>query len=463
MALKVYNTLNRKKEIFQPRHSSHIKMYVCGPTVYAPPHIGNGRPVVVFDVLFRLLQLLYPKVTYVRNITDVDDKINEKALQTERSIAEITEETTKFFHETCAYLGALSPSVEPRVTGHMSEIISMIQTLLDKGYAYEKDGHVLYRVHKFSAYGKLSRKNQDELKAGARIEIAPYKENASDFVLWKPSTLPTPGWDSPFGYGRPGWHIECSAMSAKHLGKTFDIHGGGIDLVFPHHENELAQSAACHDAAMANFWMHNGHLSVEGQKMSKSLGNVIIIQDLIGKVPGQVVRWGLLSSHYRQPLDWTAELEQQSYAALNRIYTALNTLHVSDWESDVELQNISEGVLTALQDDLNTPLVFKYLHDLVHTINTAENEADKYAAQKILLNSAKFMGLLRESSDDWFRGQISEGGITEAEINKLLEFRRLAKQNKDFQKADLIRDQLKSEGVSIKDTLEGQEWRREIK
>lgn len=459
MSLLLYNTRTRAKAPFLPIDSTHVQMYVCGPTVYAPPHIGNGRPVVVFDVLFRLLQAEYPKVTYVRNITDVDDKINQRALETGRSIEDITAETTGYFHETCAYLGALSPTVEPRVTGHIAEIITMIQSLIDKGYAYEKEGHVLFRVHKFAEYGQLSRKNQDELLAGARVEIAPYKENAEDFVLWKPSAAPMPGWDSSFGYGRPGWHIECSAMSVKHLGKTFDIHGGGIDLVFPHHENEIAQSTACHDAPMANVWMHNGHLSVDGQKMSKSLGNVIIIQGLMHRIPGQVVRWGLLSSHYRQPLDWTPELVQTSQAALNRIYTALETLPDDRWF--LKGAAVDTDVLKALSDDLNTPAAFARLHELVHSINTTANPEDKLKNQLNLLAAAQFMGFLTVTPNEWFRGALSEDAFSEAEVEVYLEQRKAAKIAKDFKTADGIRDMLKSKGVIIKDTPAGQDWQRE--
>jgi cysteinyl-tRNA synthetase len=460
MNLQLYNTRTRIKEAFLPMDPAHIQMYVCGPTVYAPPHIGNGRPVVVFDLLFRLLQAVYPNVTYVRNITDVDDKINQRALETGRSIQDITTEITGYFHETCAYLGALSPTVEPRVTGHIPEIIQMIQTLIDKGFAYENEGHVLYSVHKFADYGQLSRKNQDELLAGARVEVAPYKENAEDFVLWKPSTAPTPGWESPFGYGRPGWHIECSAMSAKHLGETFDIHGGGIDLVFPHHENEIAQSAACHDAPMANVWMHNGHLSVSGQKMSKSLGNVIVIQDLMHALNGQVVRWGLLSSHYRQPLDWTPELVQTSNAALNRLYTAIESLSDEKWTMPIDLKGVDTEVLTALQDDLNTPAAFARLHELVHSINTAIDEQIKVQLQTTLLNTARFMGFLTDSANEWFRGALSSDAISESEIQDYLDQRHSAKLAKDFKAADEIRDTLKSKGVIIKDTPSGQEWQR---
>lgn len=460
MAIHLHNTLTREKSIFKPIDDQHVKMYVCGPTVYAPPHIGNGRPVVVFDVLFRLLRLVHPQVTYVRNITDVDDKINQKALDLGRSISEITSETVAHFNETCEYLGALKPSVEPRVTEHMSEIINMIHTLIKKGYAYEKNGHVLYRVNRFEDYGKLSRKNQDELLAGARVEVAPYKENPEDFVLWKPSDNKTPGWDSPFGFGRPGWHIECSAMSETHLGDTFDIHGGGIDLVFPHHENEIAQSVACHDAPMANVWMHNGHLSVEGKKMSKSLGNVIIIQDLMHEIKGQVVRFALLSSHYRQPLDWTQELVAQSQTVMNRMYTALKGLDASEWGKPLALENIQADALAALKDDLNTPLVFKCLHDLVKQVNTSEG-AQKRHAQLVLLNTGKLLGFFEQTPEEWFNVAGADNVDFAKLVEELLAKRLEAKQAKDFAAADAVRDELKAMGVKVVDTPGGQEWYRE--
>lgn len=461
MQLSLYNTRTRAKEPWMPLDPNEIKMYVCGPTVYAPPHIGNGRPIVVFDLLYRLLKLDYQKVTYVRNITDIDDKINQKALETGRSIQDITTETTQYFHQTCDYLGALPPTIEPRATDHIAEITHMIQKLIEKEYAYENQGHVLFRVHKFKEYGQLSRKNQDELLAGARIDIAPYKENAEDFVLWKPSTPPTPGWNGPFGYGRPGWHIECSAMSSKHLGETFDIHGGGIDLVFPHHENEIAQSTACHDKLMANVWMHNGHLSVNGQKMSKSLGNVVIIQDLMHKIHGQVVRWALLASHYRQPLDWTPELLQQSQAALNRLYTAVESLPEAEWSLELDKTKVDSQVLTALCDDLNTPLAIKHLHELAHNINTTLTDDNKTQLQKTLLYSARLMGFLTLTPHEWFRKSLSSDAISEVEIQQYLEQRKAAKLAKDFKTADDIRDILKSRGVIIKDTPKGQEWQRE--
>lgn len=460
MDIYLYNTFTREKAKFKPLDKNHIKMYVCGPTVYAPPHIGNGRPVVVFDVLFRLLNAVYPNVTYVRNITDVDDKINQQALEEGKPIESITSETIKCFNETCAYLGSLTPSVEPRVTQHMSEIINMISKLIEKEYAYERDGHVLYRVHKFAGYGNLSRKNQDELIAGARVDVAPYKENPEDFVLWKPSVSPTPGWDSPFGFGRPGWHIECSAMSETHLGDTFDIHGGGIDLVFPHHENEIAQSVACHDAPMANVWMHNGHLSVEGKKMSKSLGNVIIIQDLMHNIKGQVVRFALLSSHYRQPLDWTHELVAQSQAAINRMYTALKDLDVVEWDKPLMLENVQADALVALQDDLNTPLVFKHMHDLVKQVNTATAD-DKYAAQVRLLHTGKLLGFFSVLPTEWFQATAIEDAEFLARVEALLAQRLEAKERKDFVAADNVRDALKAMGVRVIDTPKGQEWQRE--
>lgn len=452
MTLKIYNTYTRRKEDFVPIDPNHVRMYVCGPTVYAPPHIGNGRPVVVFDVLYRLLKYLYPNVTYVRNITDVDDKINAQAQETGQPIHEITSKVIKLFHETCHHLGSLSPTIEPKATDHIQDILNMISTLIEKGYAYAKDGHVLFRVANFKEYGKLSKKNTEELLAGARVEVAPYKENAGDFVLWKPSDESLPGWDSPYGRGRPGWHIECSAMSARHLGKTFDIHGGGIDLVFPHHENEIAQSSACHDATMANVWMHNGHLTVEGQKMSKSIGNVIILQDILQKVPGQVIRLALLSSHYRQPLDWTHSLVEQTTKTFDKFGRALSDLPEEEWKKD---HPIDEAVLNALQDDLNTPLVFSRLHQIASDIMKAEWK-DRRGLQRKLLGSLNILGFFEEPTDRNSEEKALAIGVDE--IENLLQDRLAARKNKDFKESDRIRDYLLEMGVVVKDTPQGQEW-----
>ena len=324
MTLTLHNTLTRKREPLEPVRPGHVGMYVCGPTVYDFAHIGNARPIVVFDVLYRVLKRLYPSVTYVRNITDVDDKINEASRQSGEPIETITARTTKAFHEDIAALGALPPDVEPRATAHIAQMIALIATLIEAGNAYEADGHVLFHVPSSPRYGALSGRNRDEMIAGARVEVAPYKRDPADFVLWKPSDDSLPGWESPWGRGRPGWHIECSAMSRAYLGETLDIHGGGIDLVFPHHENEIAQSeCACPGVPFARHWVHNGWLTVEGEKMSKSLGNFITIRDALAETPGEVIRLVLLSTHYRHPMDWSADGLRQARANLDRLYTAL--------------------------------------------------------------------------------------------------------------------------------------------
>lgn len=452
MTLRLYNTYTRQKEDFTPIDFDHVKMYVCGPTVYAPPHIGNGRPVVVFDVLFRLLRHLYPNVTYVRNITDVDDKINAQSKEMGQPIHEITTKVIKLFHETCDHLESLLPTIEPKATDHIQDILGMISTLIEKGYAYAKDGHVLFRVAHFKEYGKLSKRNTEELLAGARVEVAPYKENAEDFVLWKPSDESLPGWDSPYGRGRPGWHIECSAMSARHLGKTFDIHGGGIDLVFPHHENEIAQSSACYDTTMANVWMHNGHLTVEGQKMSKSLGNVIILQDILQKIPGQVIRLALLSSHYRQPLDWTHSLVDQTTKTLDKFAKALGDFSEEEWKQNYP---IDEAVLKALQDDLNTPLAFSYLHQIASDIMKLEGDKRK-ALQRKLLSSLRLLGFFETPIAKKTKEKVLQ--ISVDQVEDLLSKRLEARKNKDFKESDRIRDYLVEMGVVVKDTPQGQEW-----
>ena len=376
MALKLYNTRTRRKEVFEPLDPKAVRMYVCGPTVYDFAHIGNARPVIVFDMLFRLLRCLYgaEHVTYVRNITDVDDKINARAAEEGVSIRELTGRTAAQFHADVAALGALPPTVEPRATEHIPEMIAMIQRLVERGHAYAAEGHVLFNVPSDPRYGELARRSTDEMRAGARVEIAPYKRDPMDFVLWKPSAGSEPGWDSPWGYGRPGWHLECSAMSEKHLGKVFDIHGGGIDLLFPHHENEVAQSTCAHGTEiMANVWMHNGHLQVEGQKMSKSLGNFITIHDLLTNWhgvgwPGEALRFNMLRTHYRQPLDWTYEGLDEAHKTLWDWYGTLETV-ASAPEAPIE-------VLNALGDDLNTPEMIAAFHKLFRERRFSELLAD---------------------------------------------------------------------------------------
>ena len=455
MTLSLYNTLTRQQESFVPIDPQHVRFYVCGPTVYDRAHIGNARPVVVFDVLFRLLQHLYPKVTYARNITDIDDKIIKAAAEKNIRIDQLTSDTTRQYNEDMAALKALPPTIMPRATEHIPEMIALIKSLIEQGFAYANEGHVLFDVPQDSAYGKLSRLKLDDQIAGARVEVAPYKKNPQDFVLWKPSSPDQPGWDSPWGRGRPGWHIECSAMGKKHLGITFDIHGGGIDLVFPHHENEIAQSeCAHHGAPLANVWMHNGHLIVNGEKMSKSLGNFFTVHDLLEYIPGEVIRLTLLSTHYRQPLDWREETVVQNKNILDRFYTALDGLKEAPTPED-----IPQAVLTALKDDLNIPEAFAVFHGLVSQIHKAATSAEKTALQKNLKAGATLMGFLESSADAWFQRR-TETGLSASEIEALIQQRTDARRLKDFATSDRIRQTLEDSGIILEDTPQGTTWKR---
>jgi cysteinyl-tRNA synthetase len=464
MTLRLHNTLTRDKVDFKPIDDKNVRMYVCGPTVYDFAHIGNARPVVVFDVLYRLLKRLYPapghKVTYVRNITDVDDKINARAQETGRPIEDITKETAAQFHADMAALGALPlpRKYEPRATDHIPEMIAMIETLIAKGFAYEAEGHVLFSVPAMDDYGRLSRRDRDELIAGARVEVAPYKKDAADFVLWKPSPAEDglPGWPSPWGRGRPGWHIECSAMSAKILGPTFDIHGGGQDLIFPHHENEIAQSRCAHGTdVMASVWMHNGYLMAEGEKMSKSLGNFYTVHDLLQEFPGEAIRLTLLKTHYRQPLDFTKDGIREAKAELDGFYGALRGVPVAD--SD----DVPAALMDALCDDLNTPLAISQLHSLAAAVNKADDAA-KPAAAGALKSAAGVLGLLQQDPEAWFKWQppVKTGGLSDAEIDALIAERVAARQAKDFARADEIRGILTAEGIAVEDSAGGATWRR---
>ncbi|MBN9413506.1 MAG: cysteine--tRNA ligase [Candidatus Paracaedimonas acanthamoebae] len=451
--LKLYNTLTRQLEPFTSLHPHKVGLYVCGPTVYDRAHLGNARPYTIFDVLVRLLRTTHD-VTYVRNITDIDDKIINTSLQTGESIETITRKTTLFFHEDMTALGNLSPTIEPKATEHVNEMIEMIEQLLQKELAYAQDGHVLFHVPNFPNYGALSGCKCEEIIAGARIEVAPYKKDPTDFVLWKPSTPEQPGWESPWGRGRPGWHIECSAMSFKHLGTHFDIHGGGQDLIFPHHENEIAQSTAVHgNGTFARYWMHNGILLVNGEKMSKSLGNFITIQDLLNQARGEIIRFALLSTHYRQPLDWTNDTLMQAKASLNRLYTALEGFEGEN------LLEADQDVLRALQDDLNTPLAIARLHELAREANKMEKGQAKEEIQARLKASASFLGFLQCSSVAWFKSDCPQGLNSEA-IDELIMQRHTARRAKDFQKADQIRLILEENGILLLDSAEGTSWRR---
>ncbi|NNF79902.1 MAG: cysteine--tRNA ligase [Rhizobiales bacterium] len=442
MELKLYNTLTRKKAPFVPIDASNVRMYACGPTVYDFAHIGNARPVIVFDVLYRLLRHIYgvEHVTYVRNITDVDDKINARAaeeypdLELNDAVAEVTAKTTKQFHEDIAALGVLPPDVEPTCTSHIPQMVEMIEVLIAKGNAYEAEGHVLLDTASVPDYGSLSGRSLDEMIAGARVEVAPYKRNPSDSVLWKPSDGSLPGWPSPWGRGRPGWHIECSAMAKEHLGEVFDIHGGGIDLTFPHHENELAQSRCAHGTdAMANVWMHNGFLQVEGDKMSKSLGNFVTINELLADWPGEVLRYNMLRTHYRQPIDWTVKGLEESAKTLAGFF--------GDDDLSSHEEAFAEPVLEALSDDMNTPAVMTALHQL--------ERSDQRPA---LLSSLRALGFAGDLTDP--RAQ----GVDEAAIQRQIDERLAARAAKDFAEADRIRDELAAQGIALKDGPNGTTW-----
>jgi cysteinyl-tRNA synthetase len=458
MTLKLYNTLTRRKEILEPVVPGRVGMYVCGPTVYDYAHVGNARPIVVFDVLYRLLKRSYAEVTYVRNITDVDDKINAAATASGEDIRSITRRTTEAFHEDVAALGAVEPDEEPRATDHVPQMIAMIGRLIDSGHAYEIEGHVLFDVPSMADYGRLSRRNREELIDGARVEVAPYKRDPADFVLWKPSTPELPGWDSPWGRGRPGWHIECSAMSREYLGPTFDIHGGGQDLIFPHHENEIAQSKCAHpDDGFARLWMHNGYVMVEGEKMSKSLGNYFTVYELLDDTPGEAIRLVLLQTHYRQPLDFTRAAMTEARATLDRLYGALRKVAAMAPE---DRDDVPQGVLEALGDDLNTPLALVRLHELMGALNkAAPGERSRRAGE--LMAAGDVLGLLQQDPEAWFKWRPSGAeAMDEGEIEALIAKRVDARRAKDFAGADRIRDDLAGRGIVLEDGPDGTTWRR---
>ncbi|KAF0104391.1 MAG: cysteinyl-tRNA synthetase [Rhodospirillaceae bacterium] len=453
MSLVVYNTLSREKEPFVPLDPSHVRLYVCGPTVYDYVHIGNARPVVVFDVLYRLLKRRYPRVTYVRNITDIDDKIMVRAAENQESIDALTERTAAAYRSDMSRLGALSPDVEPRATKYVGEMIALIERLVERGHAYAAEGHVLFDVPSMEDYGRLSRRSHDELIAGARVEVAPYKKDPADFVLWKPSTDAQAGWQSPWGRGRPGWHIECSAMSSALLGETFDIHAGGLDLIFPHHENEIAQSrSAFGHAIMAKYWMHNGFLNISGEKMSKSLGNFFTVHELLDQYPGEVIRLLLLSAQYRQPLDFTPEGLAQAKATLDRWYGALRDIGKSP--AAVVPQSIED----ALSDDLNTPMAIAALHQLA---NQVYQQGGPGLAAADLKAGAGALGLLQQDPEAWFRWTpAAADGPSDAEIEAAIAARQAARKAKDFKESDRIRDDLRAKGVILEDGPKGTSWKR---
>ena len=445
--LYLHNSLTRRKEQFQPLDPQHVRIYVCGPTVYDLVHVGNGRPAVVFDVLVRLLRRLYPRVTYVRNITDVEDKINARAGELGVPIDALTSRTTEDYHADMAALGVLPPDVEPRATQHIDEMIALIRKLIESGHAYAAEGHVLFAVKSYPGYGHLSGRSPEELLAGARVDVAPYKRDPGDFVLWKPSPPELPGWDSPWGRGRPGWHIECSAMSWKHLGETFDIHGGGTDLIFPHHENEVAQSLCAFPGShFARYWMHNGMLLVGGEKMSKSLGNFITLRDALARVPGEVIRLVLLRSHYRSTADFSDDTVAEARRELDRFYRAL--AKYPDLHAGAEVPG---PVMDALCDDLNTPLALSAMHGLADAALAGDFEAARglHAAGNLL-------GLLHLAPEAWFRG----GADDAAEIEAAIAERLAARKARDFARADAIRANLAAKGIVLEDGPKGTTWRR---
>ncbi len=484
MTIRLYNSLTQRKEAFEPLDPDRVTMYVCGPTVYNHPHIGNARPPVIFDLLYRLLKRRYPNVVYARNITDLDDKINNAAKEAGVPIGTITDKFTRIYHDDMAALGVDPPTIEPRATEHIPEMISSIQTLIEKGHAYAADGHVLFHVPSFPEYGRLSRRDRKEMIAGARVEVAPYKKDPVDFVLWKPSSDDQPGWDSPWGRGRPGWHTECSTMIEKHLGRTIDIHAGGNDLKFPHHENEVAQATCAHNGEIfARYWLHNGLINVNREKMSKSIGNVLLVRDLLEEAPGEAVRMALISGHYRKPLDWGDDTLPNAVRELDRLYSALRDV------ADIQIEEVDNepppSVIEALEDDLNTPVAKARTFEIVRALNSATERKEKAKLKAELLAACRLLGIGQSDPDAWLKRRPLPGteGLagspvrvdvvstkdsargekedTDAdEIERLVAARNQARKEKDFATADRIRDQLAERGVVLEDGPEGTKWRK---
>lgn len=450
---QIYNSLSNSLEDFVPIDSTNIRIYACGPTVYASPHIGNARPIVIYDVLYRILKQIYGKVTYVRNITDVDDKINAKAKALNISIKELTTKVLEEFHENIALLNILPVTHEPKATDHIQDMLSIIDMLIQNGYAYESNNHILFRIAKLESYGILSKRKPDEMIAGSRVEIASYKENALDFVLWKPAEPGSPSWESEFGNGRPGWHLECSAMSHKYLGERFDIHVGGHDLMFPHHENEIAQNFGAFGCMMANYWMHNGMLLVNGEKMSKSLDNIISLDAILTQLNGETIRFILLSTHYQKPLNWTEQLVIQAENSLNRLY---NSLKLATEFIDYHMQDDCP-VEKALCENLNTPLAIHHLHELADDIYKTTDPYEINKKCSILKKRGKLLGLLEKSHTEWFQ-KSSSLKISSDDIECLLKARQKAKSEKNFQLADQIRADLLQQNIQIEDSKEGTSW-----
>ncbi|MEQ8263450.1 cysteine--tRNA ligase [Pseudohaliea sp.] len=457
--LALYNTATGRKEVFEPRVPGAVTMYVCGPTVYNLAHIGNARPVVVFDTLFRLLRHRYASVTYARNITDIDDKIIAAAREGGRSIGEVTDEFTAKYREDMAQLGALPPTLEPHATENIDAMVRLTERLVERGHAYAADGHVLFAVESMANYGRLSGRRLEDMLAGARVEVADYKRHPGDFVLWKPSSDDDPGWATPWGRCRPGWHLECSAMIREHLGETIDIHGGGRDLIFPHHENEIAQSCCAYGGEFVHFWMHNAHLDIDGEKMSKSLGNVRTVRELLATYPGETLRLALLSGHYRSPLNFSRELLEQAQHTLTGFYNTLRSVpEAADAGAEVDIED--EPFYAALCDDLNTPQVLAEMHAIAKALHKAP-AAERSRHRTRLLATGSFLGILGHDPEAWLKGSGGAGDLDSDAIDALVAERSEAKKNRDFARADAIRDELTAAGIVLEDTPEGTLWRRE--
>ena len=458
--LKIFNTLNNKKEDFVPSDPSHIRMYTCGPTVYNYAHIGNARPAVVSDLLVRLLKQIYPKVTYVSNITDIDDKIINAANEINKPIKEITEKFEAIYNEDMSALLVNKPDIQPRATDYILDMIELVKKMVKNGYAYEAEGHVLYDVSSYPSYGALSGRDIEDQIAGSRVEVASFKRNPGDFVLWKPSSKDQPGWDSPWGFGRPGWHLECSTMSEKNLGLPFDIHGGGLDLIFPHHENEIAQSCGAYGHEnnpqfFAKYWIHNGLLDFDGEKMSKSLGNILYVHDLVKKYKGEVLRLALLSTHYRQPLNWNSSIIEQCQSILDRLYRVLNL------SSEVKIKDNSPSakVVEALCDDLNTSIALAEINNLANQLSKADNEEEQINIKSELMASANLLGILQQNPADWLGYGKSDKLDNEELVEGLINKRNQARKDRDFNTADQIRSELHNMNIDIEDTPEGTIWK----
>ena len=459
LSLKLHNTLGNVKEEFIPIDKNHVKMYACGPTVYNYAHIGNARMAVVCDLLVKVLKFLYPKVTYVSNITDIDDKIINASIEENMPIEELTKKFEKIYNEDMTALGVSKPDLQPRATEHIKEMQALIKSLITNNCAYVEDNHVLFNVSSFPQYGQLSGRNQEDQIAGSRVEVAEYKKNSGDFVLWKPSTESQPGWDSPWGRGRPGWHIECSAMSEKTLNLPFDIHGGGIDLTFPHHENEIAQSCGAHKfedpKQYAKYWVHNGFVTIDGEKMSKSIGNIFLVHDLIKSFSGETLRYALLSSHYRQPLNWNNALIIQSQKTLDRIYRILKENEKVAYDQTIPTD---DKVLESLTDDLNSVKALSEINKLAETLSKS-NDKDKVLYKSKLLSSGKLLGLFNDDPNNWLNYNSADDNIDANKIEDLLKERDTARNNKDFIRADEIRNTLYKMNIEIEDTKDGTKWR----